>query len=422
MAGCNDRSSRSGDGTVTPVDVPRTDGEILSEAASIDVPSLPSPVIVTDDHHESAISHVASLRETVSDRLDDVETIDDERVVPPNRALDRAADSIQNARSAGPSLEALSALRNAARELGQAQGVLRLIADEVDVGAVRAAIEEERAAVDSLRGDVDYRIAEPVAEYLPTATEAERTLDRQADLRDAALELEHAIDEERPDEARIASIVGRLERHRRLRDDAERFLETARDPQAPSLRDPIDDELERVETELDAIAEATPDRASDRREAGSVVERLEITRAEVGTRVARFRQQLPEYREDGRRLQGLLTGHERVLEFESVDDAVERTLPLLGAGEFPTERIVAEKRNAVAALADAVEATPLQRRLIEQSRYLLSSAERYHREDDPDPRGLAMTHVLYVGALVWTERGLDRGAAVSDSLAAHRSE
>lgn len=421
-AGCNDRSSPSIEGTVTPVEVPRTDAEVLREAAAIEAPSIPSPVIVTEAHHEAAISHVEALRSSLADRLEEVDASDVDLDVSTRQAVERADDRLEAARTAGPSRNALETLRGTAGDLGRAEGVLRLATDDVAVEDVRAAVESERTAMDDLRGRVDYRIARPIVRYVPTVAAAERALDPQGDLRDAERRLED-VPENDPESAsvRLASVFGRLERHRRLRDDAERFLETATADDVPSVRPAIDAEIDGIESELGAIADDHGERDREASESPSAVERLRLVRANVTGTVARFHADFSTYREDGRRLDGLLTGQERIIEYESIDAGVERTLPHLQSGEFPTERIVAEKRRAVEELERATNGTALQRRLVSRAPQLLRYSAQFDRQEEPDARQLAMAHLTVTGAAAWTERALSRGAAVSDSLQAQQS-
>lgn len=423
VAGCNEESQRSVGGTVTPVTVPRTDEEILREATAIDAPSVPSPVVVTDAHHAAAVEHAETLRDSITERLESVDgSVDDGHVGrSPEAVLEDAEDQLEAARGASPSEEALETLRRAVEDLARADGLLGVELGDVDADSLRAGIETERATTDALFDRVDYRIARPVADSLPTAYAAERTLDGVRDLRNAERDLEEAEADEEPRPRVLATVYRNLEGRRRRRDDAERYLEAATDPDAPSLRPAIQLELDELEEELAAVADGVSDRERESTDGEAAADEIRSIRWNVGERTARYRSELSNYREDGRRLRGLFGAVRQKVEFESIDAAVERTVPLLREREFPTGRLLEEKRGAVEALERAAGGSPVQRQFAANARQLLSAADRYGQSDSTDARQAAQIHLQYVGAAEWADRGLSRGDSLSSSLQAQQS-
>lgn len=426
VAGCNERSPRASQETVTPVEVPRTDREIVREAMAIDAPSIPSAIRVSDAHWAAAVDHVETLRDSVEELLESVDGSSGERGRnrPQDEVLERADDRLESARETGRSEEALDLVRRVVRDLARADGYLRAERGTLDADALRSEVEAEREATDGLLDGVEYRIARPVDEVLPTAFAAERALEAA----DGLQHVDDFLDDERDSDGdaqrradQLASVYRSLEVHRRRRDDAERYLETATDPDARSLRPAIDAELDDLEGELAAIAERFPDEERGYREDETVADYFEEIRSNVGRRTGRFRSQLPEYREDGRRLHGLFRAHRLVVEYESVTAAVDRTEPLLDGPEFPTSRLVTEKRRAVESVERVADGTPLQRHLARRAARMMASADRFSRTDDPDTRGLAQIHLMYAGAAEWAELALERGGALSESLQAQQS-
>lgn len=109
------------------------------------------------------------------------------------------------------------------------------------------------------------------------------------------------------------------------------------------------------------------------------------------------------------------------MEYGSIEAAIDRTAPLLDEPEFPTSRLVAEKRRAVESIERVADGTTVQRHLAGRAPQLLESADRFSGAEETDTRGVAQMHLLYVGAAQWSERGLERGDALSESLQAQQS-
>lgn len=442
LAGCNEGATRAVEETATPVPVPRTDREVLAELADVKAPDVPSPVVVTDAHFAAAVEHVERLRASIEARRDALDEVDDERLRPhrpPEDALQRAADHLADARESGPSTDALSAVERVVGDLARLDGLLRVAADDVDVESLRAALEEERTATARARAGVDYRIARPVADGLPTAVVGERTLNDLDALDDAERMLDDAerggsddsgtevelVSEDgearRPHPELLATVYQRIERQRRRRDDAERYLETATDPDAPSLGGPIADELDAVDSELAALADRFGGDDDPPRRDESVAGRLRSIRTSVGSRSAELHASLDERRQDGQRLYALSDAVTRLLEFDAIDVAVSETLPLAQEREFPTERLPGEKRRAVDALDRIAGGSPLQRHLGARAHDILRSADRYAAREDVAQRDLVMCHFTLVAAAEWAERAIERGEGLSESLRAQQS-
>ena len=449
LAGCNEGSTRAVEETATPVAVPRTDREVLSELAAIETPDVRTAVLVSEPHLAAAVDHVERLRDAVAERRHVPEDADDERISThrrPEEVLERAEDRLAEARETGPSEDALSTLRRAVRELARVDGLVRVVAGDVDVDSLRASIEAEREATAAVRDRVDYRVARPVADHLPTAAAAERTLESLEDVARAENLLEEAVNDARrhgdgretddeggnaeadrdeeptePHPDLLASVHERLELHRRRREDAERYLETATDPDAPSLRSAITAELDALESDLAAIADRAPEESDGYGGDGSNADDIRSIRPSVAQRSAGFYDELSAHREDGRRLHALFRAARRVIEFRAIDVAVERTVPVVRQREFPADRLPEQKRRTVDALGRLADGSPLQRQFGETAADVVRSADRFSEQDNVDERGLAQCHLLLVAGAEWAERALERGEALSESLQAQQS-
>jgi len=422
LAGCNEQSSPSRRGTVTPVDVPRTDEELLQEAANIDVPSVPKAVIVSESHLQAAIDHIKSVRSTVESVLADSdiepENYDGIRYGTPKSILDDTEQRLEDVRELGRTEQALSIASNTLRELSRLLGVLQAETGAADGESLRKEIEAERDAIDALPSQFDYRVATPVERYLPTLYTAESKLENltQGPF-PARAETEEADDETVPP-SRIGELRLHLEHLRRQRDDVERFHATATDESAPPVRDGIDDALTQLEAEVRQIAEEYGAEPSGQREdLGETAEgRIRGVRRSVGARSRRWTEGFEEFRQDGRRMVGLLEVTEWLLLFEGVDAAVDRTLTRLGPDDFPTESVVTEKRRAVEALEAVADGTALQRRFAERSHGLLRSADSRAERGIGNTEEVAFVHLLYVSAKECANRAATRSETVSEAL------
>lgn len=423
-AGCNDDTARSARKTVTPVDVPRTDEEVLREAAGIDVPTPPTPVVVGDAHHDAAVEQVESIRDAFRERLAAADgPVQVEAVVgspdTPEAVLDAVEERLEAAREVGPSPGALDTLRRALRIVASAHGYLLAETGDADVDALRKAIEAEEDEADALREGFDYRVAEP-GTYLPTLYEGERALARLEDAHHAGVR--PGQPEEGPAPGRVGLLNHRLSLARRRRDDVARFRATATDPGVPSRRAALVGALAAVREELAAVAGRYGSGGEERPEGRSTADRLRATRWTVGRRCERYLSEEPADPLDGDRVRVLLDDVDRLVEFRSLDAAVERTLARLDAREFPTGRLLEEKRRAVDGLERAATAPALGRRFVETVPKLLEGADKFHEgEADVDVETFARAHLYYAGAAEWVERGLERGEELARLWQAQQS-
>lgn len=452
IAGCNESTTRAVDETVTPVEVPRTDREILEEVDAIEVPSIPPAVVVGDGHLQSAIGQLERLRGSL---LEAAETRNEPfgdggfgRGRTPEEIVERVDERIRRARETGPSEEALDILRRVLDDVARPLGYLRAESGELTMADVDVALEAERSAVSDLRGDLEYRVATPVAEHLPTLGAAEETHYRLDDSgarvapaasddgahdREAVSEPEPTPTSD-PDPGHVAERYYRLERVRRHRDDVERYLETATDGAAPSLRADLEAELADVRAELEAVA------AEYRGEAGpggggSLPEELRGMRRSVGGRIDRYLSRTAASPSDGDLVRVLFDGVQRLVTFRSVDVGVERTLERLDGRRFPTAALLEEKRRAVEHVETAAESPALgrrfaetaaespalRRRFAETAPQLLRTAGGFGPDEAPGVEDVARMHVYYIGGGEWAARGVSRGEAIAAALGSRQS-
>lgn len=420
LAGCNEQSAPSERGTVTPVDVPRTDAELLEEAAAIDSPAVSSAVIVSEAHYEAAIDHVLSVRRAAEAALADSD-IDPESpdTVPygtPESILENVDQRLEDVRSVGPTRRALRIAMSTLRQASRLLGVLRAESGTTDRESVLRELEAEREAIAALGSAFEYRIATPIEDYLPTLGAAEETLREAEENRSFAARLEDDDREFRPTD--FGEIRNRIERLRRQRDDAERFLSTATDENNPSIRGRIDIALAELEADVRPIAEEYGAGAGERGDdLGQTVEgRIRSVRRSVGARSRRWTEEFDEYRRDGHRVRGLLEVTEWLLLFEAVDAAVDRTLDRLGPDDFPTESVVTEKRRAVEALEPIADGTALQRRFAERPLGLLRSADTRSERGIGNTEEVAFVHLLYVSAKECAGLATKRAETIAETL------
>lgn len=429
LAGCNDRASDGNRGTVTPVDVPMTDSQLLEQAASIEYPSLPPAVVVTDTHFEDAIGHVESLVDELEHELDEADEVDfsDLRRPAPGRSsrsggthvVQETRDRLDSIRERAPSLEPLSDVERALRDVSHLLGFVRAETGEITLDEIERTVDDERESARELRADIGYRLASPVAATLPTLQAAEEKLDSTPEQKHA---LETGDGDETVDSAsrRVADLRRVLARHRRRRRDAERFLETATEPGARSFRTSVDRELEAVQDELESL----PDRfqtPEGRRDQGTLVEELRGNRRHVGRRSSAWLQAYETYRTDGRRVLGLLRGYRILVEADAVDAAVMRTTERLDGRTFPAETVPDEKRRAVERIESLVDGPAVQRALAERAVSILDFGRHQRGDDGVTVETVARTFFLYAVAAEWAASSAERGRTLVESLRSDQS-
>lgn len=419
FAGCNDTSNVDRT-TVTPVNVPKTKGEALQEAAEIERPDIPSAVRVTDDHLAAAIADaetlVSDLRSAIA-RSEDIDLSEFQRRLPddPEEVVERAESQLESVREATPSKRALSTVKDVVEDVALVVGYIEAKLGELDHERLEAELRDEEAATEALADRFSYRIVRPLAEYLPTLRLAETTRPTLADLEDVREPVKNLEADNRTTAAAFGLAYRELEAHRRDRRETANLLATATDEDTPSVRPAIDDALSDLREEVEAIADMYDDQ--DLPGDVSVEGEIRNIRVHVGRRSQQWRSRLEEY--DGtRQLDLLLNVSEWLVEFEALDAAVGRTTDALDDNEIPSDAIVAAKRDAVDSLKEAVEGTALQRSFAERCGILLQTADR---NGNSDARTVARTYLLYTAVDEWSQQARERGKAVADALQAQQS-
>lgn len=451
VAGCSDDTDPAPEleETLTPVEVPRSDREILAEAADLDAPSIPSAIVVTDDHLEAAATEVESAIAEVEDLNAEADR-DQVDVDVPDAAdvewrVHAAGEVVEDVRSDGPSRDGLSSLRQVLEDMGELRGILRTVTGRTDLGAIQEAIDRQRGDERDLRHGIDYRIAEPVGEHLPTRRAAWETLATLDGLQDAAELLDGADQDAEQHPRRIGDIERVRVRHERRLDDAERWLETSSDPGAPPIADGIAAELVALHEEAERIGaeHAGEDDAGD-----SLADRIDAVRVRIGRRGVRIAEELDglvdeldgraddgdafESTGDGdgedagalarvRGVETLLNGLEWLVEYEAVDVAAERTIDQVGDREFPTPEVLEAKRRAVERIEHVAGASPIERHLARRSTVVVDHGDGHPRRDVADLEAVAYAHFVYTAAAEWADRGAASGGRLSDRLQAEQS-
>lgn len=422
LAGCNDRASNGSRGTVTPVDVPMTDSELLAQAASIEYPSLVPAVVVTDEHFEAAIGHVESLLAALERELDEAGEVDfsDLHRPVPGRSDDgdhvvgQTSARVDSLREREPSLDALGDVQRALRDVSLYLGYVRAERGEITLEGIEGEIDSELETVGTRRSSIEYRVAEPLAATLPTLYVAESKLESARRLK-YALEAATGGESEEPTTTRIAELRRQLARHRRRRRDAERFLAWATATDAPSRAGDFSRALRAVGDELDSL----PDRFEPREEGGeprTLAGEIRNNRRHVGYRANGWLGEFETYRETGRRVLGLLRGTRILVEVDAVDAAVQRTTDRLDGRTFPAESLPDEKRRAVARLQALVDGPAVQRWLGSRAESILGFAPRRGDDEGVTVEAVARTFFLYAVAAEWAGHSAERGRTLAASL------
>jgi hypothetical protein len=448
LAGCNDRTGRAVDRTVTPVEVPRTEREVLRKVTAIEAPSIPPAPVVSEAHLESAIDQLDRLKRSLADVVESREKPvgDAPRFGPegtPEATVEQVDERIRQARETEPSAEALDALGTTLHDVAMWIGYLRADSGDLSLADVEDALEVERAAVRAVRDDLEYRVAVPVADNLPAMHAAEQRFQRLGD--DDRMEVQPAEGDavERnataasepeptptpepeptptpePDAEHVAHRYYRLERVRRQRDDVERYLETATDDGAPSVRAPLQRELTDVRKALEPIAaEYRTDEGQSRGE--SLVESIKGLRRSFGGGPHRYLSRTPAEPPDGELVRVLFDGVEQLVSFRATDAGVERTLERLEGRRFPTETLIGEKQRAAERLEHAAEQSALHRAFAGRAEQVLRSADEFEHREDANVEQVARMHALYVASGEWADRAVDRADAISSAIQAQQS-
>lgn len=434
LVGCNEQSADPDEGTVTPVDVPMTDEERLAKAASIERPSIPSAVIVTEGHLAAAIEHGASMVAAVEAGLEALPEEDDRR--GPFRGdasehVERTRDLLADARDAGASEAGLESAEDAVMTVAPVYGYVRAAAGDVGPAELRAEIESVRDRRTELREDFEYHVREPLGAHLPTVYAAEAALSHEI----AVADLTDRLSDADPDGDRFPLLAAELhmkvELHRREREDAAQLLATASDPGVASIEPALVAAFEAAGAELDRIEGEYHLDDDERPDRSTLAGTIRDVRYRAGGRSWEVRFRTTEAFEAGSRVRPLLDAVEGVVSFGAVDEAVAVTLDRLDGDAFPTERIVDEKRRAVSSLEAVAGATALQRHLADGSESIhhldgsstsrVDAADRIAERGDTSAEAIALAHLNYVQAATWAELAVEQGSRLSSSLQGEQS-
>ncbi|PSQ41671.1 hypothetical protein BRD07_04945 [Halobacteriales archaeon QS_9_68_42] len=391
-AGCSESEEPTRDGTVTPVEVPRSPEGALSEAVDVPVPTVPTGVLLGDDHRRQVIEHLEELRDRSEADLADADGIDPNDIPRelggPGR-IESAGERIESlAESSDP--ERFRRVDRKFRSLGRVAGYARARSGGLDVDRLREALESEQSATDALVDGVEYRIAPPVARHLPTVEAAEQALGHAENRLSAAERaVEAAAEAEDSDRStHVGTAWGRIEQARIARTNAAGFLGTATDPAAPSRRESADRQrTERMRTVLSSVLS----RASE-------VHERPVDEAGGSERVGE-----------------LLTAVRVRNEAHAFVGAAESTLERLDGDSFPPGAVVEEKRRAVNSVSRLAETAPLKRELGGLAEDIIEYGDRLAAGSE-ETNALTGAHFVYVGARRFVERSLASGERLSAAL------
>jgi hypothetical protein len=416
LAGCNSAEEPERTETVTPVDVPRSDGEVLEAVDSVPVPSIPPAPTVSTAHRRSVVTHVADRIETAEAALaeaDDVALADVERLDDLEGSFDAYRSNLA-AYEADPDRRRFRRLARTVDDVARIIGHVRSATGDLDADGIRTAFAAAREDAVELTDGLEYRLAPPVVERYPTATAGEAVLDRIEDVRLAAQREVAELAEPTPTEA--AAVWRSVESLRLETTNAAGYLETGLDPAAPSRTVAIaslaGDHLEALESL------AVPRRADGR----AIPPRIETALSSARSRRSELLAAAdPTDPERARRLE-LLTEAVRVRgHLEAFDAAAEATFPLLDSDAgVPAEELMPEKRAAVEGLDRLAGAAPLPRSLGEIAEPLVTYGDRLKENQGTNP--VAATYFMYVAAGAVVDLSIERGERLAAALDADAGE
>lgn len=428
LAGCNERAARGGgDGaeeTVTPVEVPRSAGEVLRQAADVDSPAVDVTVPVAEAHLADGIGQVERLLEAAESYLEAAGDVDAGRfyarprgsAFDPEELLGRVRRRLSDLREAEPSRSTLGTVDSAIRDLAPLVGGLAAEAGDTDPEALRRRVADERDARAAVRERIEYRLASPVEESLLVFEAAESRLGDGHLLERATNRLDAIADDENVDPVEAMAHAGRhLEVHERNRRDTELYRRAATDPEAPvragllderqtSLRETVADVAERFDSEAPASSGT------------QLAQSLRSARRSFGTRGTRWAERLEDGRRDGDRIRVLLDALGWYCELLAVDAAVERTVDRLEGGTVPAEAVLEEKQAAVRRVEALASGSTLQRRVGRRSGLALEAGDERLAAGAAATDSVVRAHLLYVLAAEFADAALQEGAALAEAL------
>ncbi|PSQ33233.1 hypothetical protein BRD11_05590 [Halobacteriales archaeon SW_12_69_24] len=172
LAGCNSAEEPERTETVTPVDVPRSDSEVLEAVDSVPVPSIPPAPTVSTAHRRSVVTHVADRIETAETALaeaDDVALADVERLDDLEGSFDAYRSNLA-AYEADPDRRRFRRLARTVDDVARIIGHVRSATGDLDADGIRTAFGAARDAAVELTDGLEYRLAPPVVDRYPTAS------------------------------------------------------------------------------------------------------------------------------------------------------------------------------------------------------------------------------------------------------------
>lgn len=415
LAGCNESSQSSRDGTVTPVDVPQSDDDALETAAQVAVPAVPPGVVVGDDHREAVIEHAEGLVDRAARELEAAGGVDlaDIEVIRNREDPFEAARQVVEELREGPDPRPFRRLDREFADVGAIVGYVRAETGELDTGAVRAAFRTERDGYADLTAGLEYRVATPVIQFLPTVAAAEGALEHAGNRLDTVEEAVGGLGDEpgTASSSELAVAWRRVEQVRLAKANAAGFLGTATDPSATARETELEDELERQRRAIRSLElPAGPDGS-----AGPVPERMRTILSTVRSRRSDVLDGAGRDVPSGPTLVEALLRVVRVRgEVEAFGTAASLTFDRMDGGGIAEGQLVEEKRHAVERLETLAGAAPLQRRVGSLAEDMVTFGDRLQPGQGTDP--VATAHFVYVGAQEFADRALTRGEALADSL------
>jgi hypothetical protein len=410
LAGCNAADTPPRTATVTPLDVPQSAGEALSAVEAIPVPAVPPAPIVATSHRRSVVDHVETRIETAEAGLsatDGVGVADVEGLGNSEAPLEACRSRLRAYRS-DPSRRRFRRLGRSVDDVATIVAHVRTATGDLEVGDLRAAFETARGAFVEVVDGLEYRLASPSIEFLPTASVGEAALDRADDARRSARR--DLVDLENPTPAEAADVWRSIASLRLETIDAAGYLGTGLDPTAPPISTAISS---RTARHVEALESLDVPRPSDGQplpsRLGTVLSSVRSHRSELLTAAGQS--------DTGSisRLDHLLAAVRVRGQLEAFDAAGEATFPLLGDGRgFPVDRLLPEKRAAARSVEALADAAPLARSIGRLADDMVTYGDRLEAGQGTDP--VATAHFMYVAARAFVDRSRDRAGWLARAL------
>jgi hypothetical protein len=416
LAGCNSSDGPERTTTVTPVDIPQSPDEMLQAVESVSVPSIPPAPIVSTPHRRAVVGHVEGRIEAAAGTLQAAETVaveDVEGLGNPEAPLADCRSQLR-AYAADPSWRQFRRLTRSFEDVGTVIGYVETATGELDATGIQRTYETARDASRALDDGLQYRLASPTSELVPTAAIGEAGLERAADAR---LSGEREISElANPAPGEAAAAWQSVESLRLETTNAGGYLGTALDPAAPPRTDSLS---ELVGGHLEAVASLDAPRPADGHplptRLGTVLSTVRSQRSGVLAAAD------PTEPRNARRLELLFDAIRIRGQLEAYRAAGEVTFPLLDAERgIPGDRLLSRKRAAVDRVGTLAGAAPLQRSLGRLADDMVTYGDRLEADQGSNP--VATAHFLYVAAREFVDLSLARGQRLATALDAPHGE